>query len=111
MRALRVKRLGTQAGNLYYKNKAGYVYIITNPSFVGWCKVGCALDANDRLRSYQTSSPFRDYELKWVVSVEDKLTEERKAHDHLALSYERKGEWFKVTAQEAVETLENLEWN
>ena len=45
----------------YKKSKEGQVYVITNPAFEGWVKVGMAVDAIDRLKSYQTSSPFRDF--------------------------------------------------
>ena len=41
----------------------GQVYIITNPAWEGWVKVGMAVDANDRAGNYQTASPYRDYEL------------------------------------------------
>jgi len=39
------------------------VYVLVNPAFPGWCKIGMAVDAEDRLKQYQTSSPYRDYEL------------------------------------------------
>ena len=42
----------------------GYVYVITNKAWPEWVKIGRAIDANDRLRSYQTNSPLRDY---WIV--------------------------------------------
>ena len=45
----------------------GQVYILTNPAWEGWVKVGMAVDAVDRTGNYQTSSPYRDYELGYVV--------------------------------------------
>jgi len=42
--------------------KEGYVYVITNPAWPDWVKIGMAIDAEDRLNGYQTSSPMRDYE-------------------------------------------------
>ena len=45
----------------------GYVYVITNKAWPEWVKIGRAIDANDRLRSYQTNSPLRDY---WIVYSE-----------------------------------------
>ena len=65
----------------------GQVYIITNPSFPEWVKVGMAVNAEDHLRGYQTSSPFRDYELFYSWSVNDRRTVETEAHSILK-------EWF-----------------
>ena len=67
----RLKRLassiGKQAVNQYSKVKDGYVYILTNPAWPDWVKVGMAIDAEDRCNSYQTSSPYRDYQLHYQV--------------------------------------------
>ena len=43
----------------YANTTEGYVYIINNPCWDGWIKVGMAIDAEDRCKQYQTSSPFR----------------------------------------------------
>ena len=45
------------------KTKSGDVYIIRNTAWPDWYKVGKALEAEDRLRNYQTSSPHRDFVL------------------------------------------------
>ena len=47
--------------NLYNQQKSGYVYAIGNNAWEGWIKIGMAVDAEDRLKGYQTSSPHRDY--------------------------------------------------
>ena len=39
------------------------VYAIVNKAWPEWVKIGCATIAEDRLNGYQTSSPFRDYEI------------------------------------------------
>ena len=36
----------------YNKQKDGYVYIISNPAWEGWYKVGMAVDSQDRCGSY-----------------------------------------------------------
>ena len=41
----------------YNKQKDGYVYVISNPAWKGWYKVGMAVDSQDMCGSYQTSSP------------------------------------------------------
>jgi hypothetical protein len=94
-------------------SKEGQVYIITNPNFPEWIKVGMAIDSEDRLNGYQTSSPFRDYSLFTSWSVDDRRSAESEAHSLLEKSFDRRGEWFKCKpeqAQEAVaELMENRE--
>ena len=80
----------------YNSSKEGQVYIIVNESFPQWIKVGMAVDAEDRLSNYQTSSPYRDYALYHSWSVSDRRAAEAAAHEILAdCSDDRKNEWFK----------------
>ena len=82
----------------YESSTEGQVYIITNPSFPEWVKVGMAVDAEDRLRGYQTSSPFRDYELFYSWSVHDRRSAETEAHSILKeWTAGKKNEWFKCS--------------
>ena len=106
MRALSAKRKAADIKQAYYTKKEGYIYIITNPNFQGWVKVGCALDVEDRLKTFQTASPHRDYELYWSLWSKDKLGLETKAHDILTEVAERKNEWFHLTPEQAQEILE-----
>ena len=59
------------------KVKEGYVYAISNPAWPDWIKIGMAIDAEDRLNGYQTSSPMRDYELIHSVYFDDRNKAER----------------------------------
>ena len=81
------------------KVEAGEVYIIYNKAFEGWFKVGCAIDAKDRLKSYQTSSPFRDYELLFHEHFDNRQNAEKRVHDILK-SHPRlvqwHNEWFMI---------------
>ena len=82
----------------YESSTEGQVYIVTNPSFPEWVKVGMAVDAEDRLRGYQTSSPFRDYELFYSWSVHDRRSAESEAHSILKeWTAGKKNEWFKCS--------------
>ena len=93
----------------YTSTKSGYVYVITNPAWSDWVKVGMAIDAEDRLASYQTSSPLRDYELQYSVYCRDRRKSERKAHKLATeLATDRKGEWFKLSVETAVECISDL---
>ncbi len=91
------------------KVKEGYIYVITNLAWPEWVKIGMAIDAEDRLNGYQTSSPHRDYELKYTIETEDRRTLEQVAHKEASkLASEYKGEWFKLDVETAIEILNNL---
>ena len=85
----------------YKTNPQGQVYIITNPAWDGWVKVGMAVDAHDRLKNYQTSSPLRDYCLVHVVDTPDRRKLEADVHNSLSDVFEQKNEWFKCTTETA----------
>ena len=92
----------------YETSVEGQVYIITNPNFEGWVKVGMAIDSEDRLNGYQTSSPFRDYHLHSFWDVSNRRSAEAAAHTELEKTYERRGEWFKCTPEQAKEVVSNI---
>jgi len=92
----------------YESSVEGQVYIIVNPSFPEWVKVGMAVDAADRLNGYQTSSPFRDYVLNYSWDVNDRRAAESEAHSELQKLYERRSEWFKCTPEQAQEVVSGL---
>ena len=93
----------------YNKSTDGHVYIISNPCWDGWFKVGMAVDPEDRCNSYQTSSPFRDYKLCYNKYFKDRRSAEKTAHKKLRKkSIKYKGEWFKVSIKEAIKTIEKL---
>jgi hypothetical protein len=88
------------------KTYEGEVYLITNPAWPEWVKVGKAAIATDRLSNYQTSSPFRDYIIIKSAKTEDRHT----AETNLLVAFEsesaeRRGEWFKISKEKAIELL------
>ena len=80
----------------YDTSPEGQVYIITNPAWDGWVKVGMAVDAMDRIKNYQTSSPFRDYTLLYSYEVNDRRAGESAAHARLAKECDNINEWFRL---------------
>ncbi len=82
--------------------KEGYVYVITNPAWPEWVKIGMAIDADDRCNGYQTGSPFRDYVLEHVMVTNNRRAAETQAHTAAAkIAEEQRGEWFKLSVEEA----------
>ena len=93
----------------YNTTKAGYVYVITNAAWPEWVKVGMAIDADDRLNGYQTSSPFRDYELQYSVYCKDRRKLEGKAHKAVeVIASARNNEWFKASIEDAVDCITGI---
>jgi hypothetical protein len=107
----RYKSFGDAAFSALQKDKQileGYVYAIRNKAWPDWIKIGKAVDAEDRLNGYQTSSPMRDYELIHSVYFDDRNKAERDAHKVAERKGERKGEWFKLTKEQALEVLREV---
>ena len=86
---LRVKYF--RNGNTSKGIKEGFIYCITNPAFKGWYKIGSSVDVYDRLNSYQTYSPLRDFKLECYYFSENRLKEEFSYHKSLNAN----GEWIE----------------
>ena len=117
-KAGRYKSFGDAAFSSLQKDRQiakGYVYAIQNAAWPEWIKIGKAIDAEDRLNGYQTSSPMRDYTLLYYRYFDDRNTAEKKAHilaatqtTHPWNKYEN-GEWFKLTQQQAIDIIKEIE--
>tara|TARA_R110000782_G_C14718184_1_gene403895 strand:+ start:67 stop:549 length:483 start_codon:yes stop_codon:yes gene_type:complete len=80
------------------KTAQGDVYVVRNRAWPTWYKIGRALDAEDRLKTYQTGAPQRDYELVHTEWFENCHTAEKEIHKMLEQHkscHERRNEWFK----------------
>lgn len=93
----------------YETSTEGYVYVISNPAWKGWYKVGMAVDAWDRCATFQTSSPFRDYKVEYCKHFKDRRSAEKEAHGLLlALHVPRKGEWFQSTVEQLKNQIQSI---
>ena len=107
-----VSRINERVEELFNEVEDGYVYIIRNPAWKGWVKVGMAIDAFDRTNAYQTGSPFRDYVLVDKEYFEDRRFAEKFIHHKLQpLAKERNGEWFRIGTNVAVRVLRDAAKN
>ncbi len=85
------------------KKRAGFIYIITNPAWKGWSKIGLTISSpKNRLSAYQVSTPFRDFKVNFSIEVEDVDYIEKEIHDKLrSKDILNNGEWFFISVKEA----------
>lgn len=58
------------------KTESGIVYIVSNPAFDGYLKIGMTKDLNSRMKTYQTCDPLRRFKVEhWKVVENAKITE------------------------------------
>ena len=74
------------------KTKSGIIYLISNPSFDGYLKIGITKNLVARLNSYQTYDPFRQFKVEHYRVVEDASKEEKTYLKHHKINL-AKGEW------------------
>ena len=89
----------------------GYLYIITNKSWPGWLKVGTTRNLTTRLQTYQTSSPFRDYEIIYSIKHPSYLQAEENIKKQMEyFAKQIKNEWYEIDLSVAkVRLLEQLD--
>ena len=86
--------------------KQGQVYILYSPAYPSWVKIGMAVDAEDRLKQFQTGSPYRDYILIKAYDTDDRRKAESEVHELLRKTHGSKNEWFVIAAPVAKEILD-----
>ena len=94
----------------------GYLYIISNKSWPGWIKVGSTKNLKTRLQTYQTGSPFRDYEILYSIKHPNYLKTEKNIKIQMAhFAKQIKNEWYEVDIDIAkvrlAEQLDNYFYN
>ena len=81
----------------YVLSTEGEVYILKNPAWKNWYKIGKAIESKDRCNGYQTGSPHRDYELVTYKKFKHRGVAEKMAHSLAeGLSRKRANEWFYI---------------
>jgi hypothetical protein len=86
----------------------GFIYILSNPAWPGYLKIGCAIDPINRCASYQTGSPLRDYQLEHYIYSADRKRLERRIHSALKQSRSATSEWFEVSLERAIQCLDQF---
>jgi hypothetical protein len=75
----------------------GFLYLVINPAWNGWVKIGRTTDYEKRLQAYQTSSPHNDYQMVEIHYTENTIKAENILLDSAVLAgYPVKGEWIQA---------------
>lgn len=88
-------------------------YVIINPAWPEYVKIGFTSksEMKTRLSTYQTGTPFRDFEVYHEVQFEDARTAEKEIHKRLKQmnAYrEGKTEWFKMPKKLAANIIDSV---
>jgi len=93
--------------------KKGYLYLLTNPAWPGYFKVGKSLDYEERVDSYQTGAPFRDYKRHYKSKVFDNRTKAENLLKSIlqpaAVFQDKKNEWYKLEIDKGIEIFKWVE--
>ena len=88
-------------------NTGGFIYIISNPAFKNYFKIGITENINDRLGAYQTSSPHRNYKVEYYIFHPKYKIAEKKIHEMMKyFAKYRKNEWFECDLKIAITRLD-----
>lgn len=90
--------------NKIYLEKDKYIYIIKNKAWEGYLKIGSTINTETRLKSYQTGSPFRDYEIVFYIKTKHIFLIENHFKDNFKCSHE----WVFLEEEEAIDIILNL---
>jgi|GEM_PF-4419113 len=83
----------------------GSLYVITNPAWPGYVKMGRTTNAASRFRTYQTASPHRDYRLFYSRWFPDVCRAERTLRT-LYRGHVVNGEWHLLHPEDAANLID-----
>ena len=91
--------------NPYIIPRPGFIYIISNPAWPDYFKVGHTTRiVEKRLNDYNCGCPFRDYKIEFEIHVEDKYMVEKLVHKRFDSNYE----WCKAELSEIITFIESI---
>jgi len=101
-------------GETFYRRSnspEGWLYVITNPSWTNWVKIGITRDLTARLSTYNTGSPYDSVNYEYFDYIFDENARDIEQKIHKKLSYLREkthsNEWYKLLPEDALEIIQN----
>jgi hypothetical protein len=94
-------------------NKGKYVYVLTNVAYPGVCKIGKAVNPQERIKQINSAGVVSEWELKYALPVSDDFLVENLVHQVLATlrlsSHQGSSrEFFSISLEEAISTIERI---
>jgi len=92
------------------RDPSGWLYVVTNPKWQRWVKIGVSRNLKKRLSSYNTSSPHKDYIVEWHKFHENSIQVEAFIHNLSTLNSIRgeSKEWYNLSVQKCIPILEEV---
>jgi len=90
------------------------IYVMINPAWPEYVKIGRSDDIVKRLRGYQTYSPFRDYEICYsketgkIREIEEYFFNNYGNKEDIRVCEWRKNEWYRIDKEKAINIIEDL---
>jgi hypothetical protein len=96
--------------------KGKYVYVLTNIAYPGVCKIGKAVNPQERIKQINNAGVVSEWELKYALPVTDDFLVENLVHQELATlrlsSHQGSSrEFFSVSLEEAISAIEKIGYN
>lgn len=90
-------------------DKAGYLYIITNPAFPNFVKIGTTHNLKQRLHVYQTGDPSRSYKIEYSLFHVRFREAEKKIKLYMKpFAKSIRNEWYEVDIHMAIPRLHEV---
>jgi hypothetical protein len=102
-----VARTGKTRTEQRRNHGGGYLYVITNPAWPGFVKIGRSTNVTSRHRTYQTASPHRDYQLYYARWFPDVCGAERSLA-RIYPGHKANGEWHLLHPEDASNLIDRL---
>ena len=90
--------------NITNKKILNHIYILTNPAYPEHVKIGRTISPLNRLTTYNTGSPFKDYKYEFLKETE----KAQEIENYFSEKYNSINEWYELTVDEAVEDILSL---
>ena len=106
----RCHKISARKSQFAVHNREGFIYIIQNKAWKGYYKIGKAINIKNRLRSYNTSTPFNDFEVLYKIKVKRPGIYEQEIIDEYG-EYLAEGqtEWYKLTDKKLKEIIHYID--
>ncbi len=104
--------LGPDGETLFTRSNSseGWLYVVSNPKWPEWMKIGITRDLSKRLSSYNTGAPITSvyYRYEYYRYDDNARIIEQKIHSEMTDSQDKgdSSEWYKITKKIAKEIID-----